>query len=488
MDNVWNIVFVTSFLLSIVILFKNRKVVLKFKCIKQLPSGTLGLPFIGETIEFVSCAYSDCPERFMDKRRHKYGKVFKSHIFGNPTIVSTDADVNKFILQSDANVFVPSYPKSVTKLMGKSSILVINGSLQRRIHGLIGAFFKSQHLKAQITRDMQKYVQESMANWREDQPIYIQDETKNITFQVLVKALISLDPGEEMELLKKHFQEFISGLMSLPINFPGTKLYQSLQAKKKMVKLVQRTIESRRNSDTSKVPKDVVDVLLNDASEQLTDDLIADNMIDMMIPGEDSVPVLITLAIKYLSECPAALQQLTEENVKLQKLKDQLGESLCWSDYLSLPFTQTVITETLRMGNVITGVMRKAKKDVEIKGYSIPKGWCVLAYFRSVHLDDKNYECPYKFNPWRWQDKDMNIYNFTPFGGGQRLCPGLDLARLEASIFLHHLVTQFMWYAEEDSIVNFPTVRMKKRMPILVRRVESEAAFGYKNYETISSH
>ncbi|KAE9600434.1 putative 3-epi-6-deoxocathasterone 23-monooxygenase [Lupinus albus] len=475
MDNVWNIVFVTSFILSIVmflILFKNRKLVLKSKCIKQLPSGTLGLPFIGETIEFVSCAYSDSPERFMDKRQHKYGKVFKSHIFGNRTIVSIDADVNKFILQSDANVFVPSYPKSLTELMGKSSILVINGSLQRRIHGLIGAFFKSQQLKAQITRDMQKYVQQSMANWREEQPIYIQDETKNITFQVLVKALISLDPGEEMELLKKHFQEFISGLMSLPINFPGTKLYQSLKAKKKMVKLVQRIIETRRNSDTSKVPKDVVDVLLGDASEQLTDDLIADNMIDMMIPGEDSVPVLITLAIKYLSQCPSAMQQLTEENVKIQKLKDQLGESLCWTDYLSLPFTQTVITETLRIGNVITGVMRKAKKDVEIKGYSIPKGWCVLAYFRSVHLDDKNYDCPYKFNPWRWQDKDMNSYIFTPFGGGQRLCPGLDLARLEASIFLHHLVTQFMWYAEEDSIVNFPTVRMKKRMPILVKRVE----------------
>jgi 3-epi-6-deoxocathasterone 23-monooxygenase len=52
-------------------------------------------------------------------------------------------------------------------------------------------------------------------------------------------------------------------------------------------------------------------VLLNDTSEKLTDDLIADNIIDMMIPGEDSVPVLMTLATKYLSECPAVLQQLT---------------------------------------------------------------------------------------------------------------------------------------------------------------------------------
>ncbi|KAL3598287.1 hypothetical protein D5086_006205, partial [Populus alba] len=329
--------------------------------------------------------------------------------------------------------------------MGKSSILLINGSLQRRIHGLIGAFLKSPHLKAQITGDMQSYVQESMEKWREDHPIFIQDETKNIAFQVLVKALISLDPGEEMELLKKQFQEFIAGLMSLPLkNIPGSQLYRSLQAKKKMVKLVQKIIQSKRDHGMiSMVPKDLVQVLLNDASEHLTDDLIADNMIDMMIPGEDSVPVLMTLAVKYLSDCPPALHQLTEENMKLKGLKAQHGEPLCWSDYLSLPFTQAVITETLRMGNIIIGVMRKAMKDIEIKGYLIPKGWCAFAYFRSVHLDENNYEWPYQFNPWRWQDKDMSNSSFTPFGGGQRLCPGLDLARLEASIFLHHFVTQF---------------------------------------------
>ncbi|XP_057455241.1 3-epi-6-deoxocathasterone 23-monooxygenase CYP90D1 [Lotus japonicus] len=473
MDNIW-IVLVTAICVCTLILYRNRlRLKLRTKHRNQLPLGTLGWPFIGETIEFVSCAYTDRPESFMDKRRNMYGKVFKSHIFGSRTIVSTDADVNKFILQSDSKAFVPAYPRSLMKLMGESSILVINGSLHRRIHGLIGAFFKSQQLKAQITRDMEKYLQESMANWREDNPVYVQDEAKKIAFDVLLKALISLEPGEEMELLRKHFQEFISGFMSLPINLPGTKLYQSLQAKKKMVKLVQRTIQARRKSGISKAPKDVVDVLLNDANEKLTDDLIADNIIDMMIPGEDSVPVLITLAIKYLSECPAALQRLTEENMKLKKLKDQLGEPLCWSDYISLPFTQTVITETLRMGNIIIGVMRKAIKDVEIKGYFIPQGWCVFANLRSVHLDEKNYELPYQFNPWRWQNKDISSCYFTPFGGGQRLCPGLDLARLESSIFLHHFVTQFRWCAEKDTIVNFPTVRMKRRMPIMVRRVET---------------
>ncbi|XP_058069215.1 cytochrome P450 90D2 isoform X1 [Magnolia sinica] len=444
MDGPWEACVTTVVLLAL-ILYTSWKI--RSNRRSSLPPGTLGWPYIGETLEFISCAYSPRPESFMDKRRLMYGKVFKSHIFGSPTIVSTDAEVSRFVLQSDARVFVPSYPRSLTELMGKSSILLINGSLQRRIHGLIGAFFKSPNLKAQITQDMQKYVQESMDSWNDDQLIYIQDETKNIAFQILVKALISLDPGEEMEFLKQQFQEFIAGLISLPVNLPGTRLYRSLQAKKRMVTLVHKIIEERRRrTDEARIPRDVVDVLLNNASEQLTVDLISDNMIDLMIPGEDSVPVLMTLAIKYLSDCPLALAQLMEENMKLKKHKDELGEQLCWSDYMSLSFTQNVITETLRMGNIIIGVMRKAMKDVRIKGYTIPKGWCVFTYFRSVHLDERLYEDPYQFNPWRWQDKDIGTCNFTPFGGGQRLCPGLDLARLEASIFLHHFVTRFTRY------------------------------------------
>ncbi|KVH92963.1 cytochrome P450 [Cynara cardunculus var. scolymus] len=349
--------------------------------VRSMLLGTMGWPFIGETLDFISCGYTDHPQSFMDKRRLLYGKVFKSHLFGSPTIVSTDAEVSRFVLQSDANSFVPSYPKSLTELMGESSILRINGNLHRRIHGLIGAFFKSPYLKAQIA------------------------------FQVLAKTLIGLDPGEEMEYLRIQFQKFVAGLMSLPLKLPGTQLHRSLQAKKKMGKLVYKIIRDKR-MNVSPDSRDVADVLLNDKSEKLTDELISDNMIDLMIPGEDS-----------------------EENLELKMRKEDLGEQLCWDDYLSMPFTQSVITETLRMGNIIMGVIRKAMKDVEERDMSSGSSSC-----------------------------------FTPFGGGLRLCPGLDLARLEASIFLHHFVTKFRWVAEEDTIINFPTVRMKKKMPIWVKR------------------
>ncbi|RZC49814.1 hypothetical protein C5167_018244 [Papaver somniferum] len=434
----------------------------------QLPLGTLGWPFIGETIEFISCAYSGSPEKFMDKRRCLYGNVFKSHLFGSRTIVSTDAEVNKHVL--DSKTFIPAYPRSLTELMGESSILVTNGNLHKKLHGLIGAFLKCPQLKAQITRDMQKYVHETVNHWKDDQLIYIQDVSKNIAFKVLVKVLIGLDPGEEVQFLNQQFHEFNAGIISLPIKIPGSRLYRSLQAKKRMMKVIEKIIQEKQKHNSNEIPKDIIDVLLNDSNKQLTPGFISSNMVDFMIPAEDSVPVLITLVVKFLSECPRALEQMLEENMKLQILKDEMGGFLCWSDYMSLPFTQNVITEALRLGNIIGGVMRKATKDVQIKGYLIPEGWCVFAYILSVHLDDKHYDQPHQFNPWRWQDNNIGTCNFTPFGGGQRLCPGLELARLETSIFLHHFITQFSWVAEEDAIIHFPTARLKRRMPVCVKR------------------
>nr|XP_019704704.1 3-epi-6-deoxocathasterone 23-monooxygenase CYP90C1 [Elaeis guineensis] len=438
-----------------------------------IPKGSMGWPVIGETLEFIACGYASRPLSFMKKRRLMYGKVFKSHILGRPIIISTDAEVNKVVLQNDGRTFIPFYPKSIMELLGKCSILQTNGDLHKRLHGVVGGFLKSPLLKEYITKDIEKSMIQSFVNWKYKQYIYIQDEAKKITFEVLVRILLGIGPGEEMQLLRREFGEFIKGLICLPIKFPGTTLYKSLKAKERMLKLIKKIIESKMRSSERTIT-DVADVLLKEMNgttdlQRLTIDSICENIIEMMIPGEDTVPTLMTLAIKYLSDSPSALKLLLEENIKLKREKMASGECYAWTDYMALPFTQHVINEALRMGNIINAVWRKALDDVKIKSYLIPKGWCVLASLTSIHLDEENYEKPLEFDPWRWQQREGKSQStFTPFGGGQRLCPGMELSRLEVSIFLHHFVTTFSWVAEADTIITFPTVKMKNRLPITV--------------------
>jgi len=40
--------------------------------------------------------------------------------------------------------------------------------------------------------------------------------------------------------------------------------------------------------------------------------------------------------------------------------------------------------------------------DFDFTGYLIPKGWKVMTWFRSIHLDPTIYPNPKEFNPERW--------------------------------------------------------------------------------------
>ncbi|KAL8200418.1 hypothetical protein R6Q57_011757 [Mikania cordata] len=324
----------------------------------QPPRGTSGWPVIGETIEFIAAGYTSRPVSFMEKRKSIYGKVFKTHILGRPIIVSTDPDVNKVVLQNQGNVFIPSYPKSVIELLGEHSILQMNGGLQKRLHAIVGGFLRSPQFKARITKDIQNSVKLTLSSWMDRetprQPLYLQDETKKITFEILVRLLMSVDPGEDMEFLKREFIEVIKGLICIPIKLPGFRMYRSLQAKERMLKMVRKIVDDRKTAmekneaKTSGLPNDVIDVLLRDTGEsdgtqqRLPLDFISGNIIEMMIPGEDSVPMIMTLAIKYLSDNLTALACLVDENDKLKKQKDESSEEYAWTDYMSLQFTQGV--------------------------------------------------------------------------------------------------------------------------------------------------
>lgn len=44
----------------------------------------------------------------------------------------------------------------------------------------------------------------------------------------------------------------------------------------------------------------------------------------------------------------------------------------------------------------------------------------------------------------------------NPFGGGMRLCPGTDLAKLEATIFLHQLVLNYRYILSD--IISFASL------------------------------
>ncbi|MFM8306141.1 MAG: cytochrome P450, partial [Microcystis aeruginosa] len=71
-----------------------------------LPPGSFGLPLLGETIAFLTDG------DFANKRHNKYGQLFRTHIFGSPTIILSGTEANRFLLSNENKYFAATWPKS----------------------------------------------------------------------------------------------------------------------------------------------------------------------------------------------------------------------------------------------------------------------------------------------------------------------------------------------------------------------------------------
>lgn len=90
----------------------------------------------------------------------------------------------------------------------------------------------------------------------------------------------------------------------------------------------------------------------------------------------------------------------------------------------------------------------------------------------STHKNPKYFPDPEKFDPSRFEKSVPAPYTFVPFGGGPRMCPGKEFARLEILVFMHNVITKFKW---EKVIPNEKIIYSPLPVPVngLLIRLES---------------
>ncbi|XVF15750.1 hypothetical protein REPUB_Repub09cG0182800 [Reevesia pubescens] len=455
----------------------------------NLPPGNMGWPFVGETIGYLKPYSAISVGEFMQQHISRYGNIYKSNLFGEKTIVSADAGLNKFILQNEGRLFECSYPRSIGGILGKWSMLVLVGDMHRDMRIISLNFLSNARLRTHLLKEVEKHTLLVLSTWKENCIFSAQDEAKKFTFNLMAKNIMSMDPGHpETEQLKQEYVTFMKGVVSAPLNLPGTAYRKALQSRSSILKFIERKMEERRRKMKegeleNTEEEDLLEWVLKHSN--LSTEQILDLILSLLFAGHETSSVAIALAIYFLPGCPLAIQQLREEHLEIAIAKKQSGEiELNWDDYKKMEFTQCVISETLRLGNVVRFLHRKALKDVRYKGYDIPCGWKVLPVIAAVHLDPCLFDQPQHFNPWRWQQNNgtrgttssspcptaTTVNNhFMPFGGGPRLCAGSELAKLEMAVFIHHLVLNYQWeLADTDQAFAFPFVDFPKGLPIRV--------------------
>ncbi|KAL4194808.1 hypothetical protein AMTRI_Chr05g61370 [Amborella trichopoda] len=483
---------------AIALIFRRQKM-------SKLPPGNLGwCPFLGRTLGFVNPHPSTSNGHFLDQNIIKslflfssllfshsihsteslisflvffrYGKIFRSHLFGHRTIVSCDQEFNNFVLQNEDRFFVSSYPANIPGILGRLTLLVATGTVHKRLRAVALSLFAAIRNEQQtFLDDLQNCALLLVKSWKNTETIIFCNEARKYTFTVIVKEILSLKADDpETSMILENFLTFMKGLCSIPIKLPGTAYEMAIQSRRRIFEIVRTIVRRRKNTGDhgERKRKDFLDVMME--MEGISEDEILSLVMDLLLGGHETTAMLISILVKCLSESPPALHQLREEHRGVRKRKEK-GEGLMWEDYKNMKFTQMLIKEGLRYGNVVKFVHRKALQTINFKGYEIPKGWKVLPILSGVHLDASQYHEPLQFNPWRWQGKDKRgeLYGkyFMAFGGGLRLCPGSELAKLETAIFLHYFVLNFEWTPlnPKDVPMAFPFVDFKHGLQLSLK-------------------
>ncbi|GAB2300370.1 hypothetical protein Dimus_034411 [Dionaea muscipula] len=175
--------------------------------------------------------------------------------------------------------------------------------------------------------------------------------------------------------------------------------------------------------------------------------------------GKQTTSNLLTWTTVLLAMHPHWQALAREEVLRVCGSRDA---PLKYDNIGKLKLLSMIINESLRLYPPAIATIRRAKCDVELGGYRVPRGTELLVPILAVHHDqaiwgsDAN-----EFNPLRFADGVARAAKhpvaFIPFGLGIRTCIGQTLAILQAKLVLATILQRFS-FGLAPSYQHAPTV------------------------------
>ncbi|KAL1808639.1 hypothetical protein ACET3Z_025629 [Daucus carota] len=413
----------------------------------NVPPGSSGLPVVGESIKFVLSG----PQGFIRERMDKYAQdVFQTSLFGQKMALFCGPQGNKFLFSNQTKSLASWWPLSVRKALFFPEVVESStdkiASLQ---HSFMREILKPEALKHYIP------VMDSMARehveseWAGHEVVKAYSVSKKYTFDLACKLLMSVDDAEHVARLAKYFTLVNTGLFSVPIDLPGTSYNRAIKGGKSVRAELMKIITNRRkdimeNNLEKATRSDYLSrvlLLTDENGDFISEREITNNIIGLLFASYETTSSAITFVLKYLAELPDIYDKVYEEQMEIAKSKK--GDLLKWEDIQKMKYSWNVVCETLRFIPPALGGFREVVSDFTYAGFTIPKGWKTLWTVHTTHKNPKYFADPETFNPSRFEGKGPVPYTYVPFGGGSRMCPGKEYARLEILVFLHNIVTKF---------------------------------------------
>lgn len=307
------LLFVSFVTLSLFVLFYRHKSNYSYS---NLPPGKSGLPIIGESLEFLSTGWKGHPEKFIFDRMAKYSsKVFKTNLLGEPAAVFCGAACNKFLFSNENKLVTAWWPSSVDKIF-PSSLQTSSKEEAKKMRKLLPQFLKPEALQRYIGIMDTIAIRHFASGWENKDEVVVFPLAKRYTFLLACRLFLSIEDPNHVAKFEAPFQLLASGIISLPIDLPGTPFNRAIKASKFIRNELSKFIKER-NVDLAEgkasPTQDILShmLLTSDENGQFMNEMdIADKILGLLIGGHDTASAACTFIVKYLAELPHIYEQV----------------------------------------------------------------------------------------------------------------------------------------------------------------------------------
>ncbi|KAM5141615.1 cytochrome P450 26A1 [Mantella aurantiaca] len=421
-------------------------------CKWPLPPGTMGLPFFGETLQMVLQR-----RKFLQLKRRKYGHIYKTHLFGVPTVRVLGADNVRQILLGEHKLVSVQWPASVRTILGSGCLSNLHDSQHKDMKKVIMQAFSREALDNYVPI-MEEEMRSAIDLWLQSGScVLVYPAVKRLMFRIAMRLLLGfepehMDPAHEQPLVEA-FEEMIRNLFSLPIDVPFSGLYRGLRARNIIHAKIEENIKEKLKREPESSCKDALQLLIDHSrknGEQVNLQAIKESATELLFGGHGTTASAATSLITFLGLHKGVIQKVRQELESKGLLSNKPGEKKDLSiDLLQqLPYTGCVLKETLRLSPPVPGGFRVARQTFVLNGYQIPKGWNVIYSIADTHDVAEIFPNKDEFDPDRFLTpfpEDSSRFSFIPFGGGVRSCVGKEFAKILLKVFIVELCRSCDW-------------------------------------------
>jgi cytochrome P450 len=333
----------------------------------------------------------------------------------------------------------------VTDLLGHG-VLVVDGEEHDDLRGQMDPLLQRRHVVPHIP-SFWSYTNQVCQTWQEGEVRDMLVEMRKVALLILFGTLFRVDITSDLNRLWHpilHLIEYISpGWWIIFPKMPRHPKYK--QARQIMDGYLYELIRQRRTELQSAIGQANADDLLSRLvlNNEMTDELIRDQLLTMLIAGHDTSTALLAWSLYLLGKHPDAMLETRRE------IDQVIGDSCQPPDIEqvnSLVYLDQVIKEALRLYPPIHVGNRRAVEDMNLQGYHVPQGTRIMYSIYLSHRAEEHWHEPERFNPSRF-DRQSEVnrppLTYVPFGGGPRNCIGAAFAQVESKVVLARLFQLF---------------------------------------------